>query len=86
MYPPPRVFFVRVANKGFMLDAASRFAGNGVMEGIVCGLEGLKVGTLGCKGEREVSALGPRAPRRFGVEVAGGEENMGNGSRRSTGA
>src|SRR5579864_555467 len=26
MYPPPRVFFVRVANKGVRLDAASRMA------------------------------------------------------------
>ena len=27
--PPPRVFFARVANKGLMLDAASRTAGKG---------------------------------------------------------
>jgi hypothetical protein len=33
------VFFVRVANKGLMLDAASRFADKAVTEGIVCGLE-----------------------------------------------
>jgi hypothetical protein len=29
-YPPPRVFFVRVANKGVMLDAASRMATAGL--------------------------------------------------------
>jgi hypothetical protein len=29
-YPHPRVFFVRVANKGLMLDAASRMAGKGL--------------------------------------------------------
>ena len=28
-YTPPRVFFVRVANKGLMLDAASRIATKG---------------------------------------------------------
>jgi hypothetical protein len=37
------------------------------------------------KGEPELSALRMRAQERFGVEVAGGEQNMGNGSRRSTG-
>jgi hypothetical protein len=65
MYPPPRVFSVRVANKGFMLDEASRFAGKGVTEGIVCGLEGSKVG-LRCKGEQELNALTLRAQERFG--------------------
>jgi len=28
--PPPPVFFVRVANKGLMLDAASRLANTGL--------------------------------------------------------
>jgi hypothetical protein len=28
--PPPPVFFVRVANKGLKLDAASRFADPGI--------------------------------------------------------
>jgi hypothetical protein len=45
-YPPPRVFFVRAANTGLMLDAASRMARRGVTEGLVCRLEGLKVGML----------------------------------------
>jgi hypothetical protein len=39
---PPPVFFVRVANTGLMLDAAS---------GVVCRLEGLNVGML--KSEEE---------------------------------
>jgi len=74
----PPVFSVRVANKGLMLDAASRFASKEVTEGIVCGLEGSKVG-LRSKGEQELSALRLRAWGRFGVEVAGGEALRGSG-------
>jgi hypothetical protein len=51
------VFSVRVANKGLMLDAASRFAGNGVMEEIVCRLEGSKVGMLKGKGRTGIKCV-----------------------------
>jgi hypothetical protein len=75
----PPVFSVRVANKGLMLDAASRFAGKGVTEGIVWGLEGSKVGMWKGKEEPELGALRLRTQERFvGEEI--GEENMWNGS------
>jgi hypothetical protein len=48
---PPPVFFVRVANTGLRLDAASRMARRGVTGGEVSRLEGLKVGML--KSEEE---------------------------------
>jgi hypothetical protein len=38
--PPPPVFFVRVANKGLMLDAASRLGDTGfrvAMFSVICG-------------------------------------------------
>jgi hypothetical protein len=70
-YPHPRVFFVRVANKGLMLDAASTFDTAGfevALFSVGCKLDSLTAGSELGKNKHRVDSSGEKVGSRFGWE------------------
>ena len=71
MPPTPRVFFVRVANKGLMLDAASTFDSAGfeaALFSVGCALDSLTARSELRKNKRRVDSSGEKVGSRFGWE------------------